>query len=60
MADARDETIGVLGPDIRFEDAVRAIQLVYGARGMQMGTKDLQKHRHLPGEVPHRSPRTAG
>lgn len=42
------------------DDVVKAIQNGYGARGMQMSTRDLQKHQHLLREEFHRSPRTAG
>jgi sensor histidine kinase regulating citrate/malate metabolism len=60
IVDERDEMVGVLGLDIRFEDVVKAIQSVYESRGLQMSTRDLQKYQHLLWEELHRSTRIAG
>jgi len=54
ITDDRDEMVGVLGLDIRFEDVVKAIQSVYEWQGTRMSARDLQKYQHLLWEELHR------
>jgi isopropylmalate/homocitrate/citramalate synthase len=54
IVDDKDEMIGVLGLDIRFEDVVKAIQSVYESQGTRMSARDLQKYQHLLWEELHR------
>jgi isopropylmalate/homocitrate/citramalate synthase len=47
VVDDKDDMIGVLGLDIRFEDVVKVIQNLYESRGMNMTARDLQKYQKL-------------
>jgi hypothetical protein len=51
----KEDMVGVLGLDIRFEDMVKAIQSMYEARGTSMSPKDLQHYQRLLWEELHRN-----
>jgi hypothetical protein len=52
----KEDMVGVLGLDIRFEDVVKAIQSMYEAWGMSMSPKDVQRYQRLLWDELHRDP----
>lgn len=50
----KEDMVGVLGLDIRFEDVVKAIQSMYEARGTSMSPKDLHHYQQLLWDELHR------